>query len=453
MKIIIVGAGEVGSYLSQVLSDADHDVTLIESFNNVADEIEDHLDVRVIRGNGAEAKFLKLANIESCDYFLAMTPFDQVNMVACALAKNMGAKYTIARIHDEVYTDNSIVNYQEHFGINTLLNPEALTSVEIAKSIRNPERVTLENFARGQVEVQQIEIISGAKVVGKKLKDLLLPSDIRIGYIQKGKEHILTTADTVLEVGDRLTVISSPEKIFEKKAIFTNTAYASTVRVVIYGATETAICLVRRLTNQRFKVRIVEENLRRCKELAEAFPSVTVIHGSATSLRLIEEEQIADADYFIACTKNDEENIMTSLQVKKLGVKNVQIVINKPDYEHLLRSISGYLNIHVAVSPRKATANEILKVVSDKMYTVVGSIEDSNIVYLEVNVPENSSVAGKSVREASFPRGTIVAALMDNHGVAKVPGANDIINVHNKLIMILNRSDIETVVEILRQQR
>jgi len=449
MKVIIVGAGEVGSYLCEVLSQQGCDVTLIESFDSVADEIEESFDVRVIRGNGASAKYLKRANVSACDIFLAMTAHDQLNIVACALAHNMGAKNTVARVHDEVYSDNSVVNYQEYFNIDAILNPEALTAVDLAKSIRNPERVILEDFARGQIEVLHMQTTSGAKALGKPLKDLNLPSDIRICYVQRGKEVEIAGADTVLEPGDRITMVGSPERIFEKKRLFSSEDYGGAVRIAIYGATETAVSLVRLLSNTRFKVRIIDPNLHRCKELAESFPNITVINGSATSLRLLEEEQVGSADYFIACTKDDEENIMTSLQAKKLGVKKVQLVINKPDYEQVLRSISGFLDIQVALSPRKATATEILKYISDKKYITVGALEGTEIVHIEVKVPASSLCCGKAIKEMGLPRGMIVAARMCKSGIAKVPGASDIISAGDRLMVILKKSDIGNFLGIL----
>ena len=144
MKIIVVGAGDVGHYLCQVLSEDGHAVTLIEADGERADEAEENLDVRVIRGNGASAKFLSTAGIADCDFLLAMTAFDQLNIVACAIGKKLGAKTTIARVHDQVYADNSLVNYQKQFGIDILINPEALTAVELAKHVRNPERMAVE---------------------------------------------------------------------------------------------------------------------------------------------------------------------------------------------------------------------------------------------------------------------------------------------------------------------
>lgn len=444
MKIILVGAGDVGHYLCQVLSEDGHSVTLIESSDATADDIEENLDVRVVRGNGASAKYIAAAGAAGCDFFMSMTDHDQLNIVSCALANKLGAKTTVARVHDQVYSDNSIVNYQKHFNIDVLINPEALTAVELAKHVRNPERVAIEDFARGQIELQELNISEGSKVIGKTLRDLNIGGGIKICYVERGGEMYLPTAGTKLESGDKITVIGTPEVLLSKRTIFSNETSPTAVRVVLYGATETAISIIRRLSNYRFKVRVIEQNLKKCRELAEAFPSVTVINGSATSLRLLEEEQIGSADYFIACTKDDEENVMTCLQAKKLGVKHVELVINKPDYEQVLQNISGFLDIEATVSPRRVTAYEIRKFVTDRNFTVVGSLKNSGIQFIELKVSQGCSAEGKDVRSLNLPPACIIAAIMDESG-AKVPGAGDVIKTGDRLIIILEKSKVGEV--------
>lgn len=447
MKIIIAGAGDVGHYLCQVLSEDGHAVTLIESEDSTADEIEEHLDVRVVRGNGAEAKCLITSGVQNCDFFIAMTSHDQVNIVACSLARKLGAKTAIARVHDRVYSDTSTVNYQKHFNIDVLINPEALTAIELAKHVRNPERVALEDFARGEIELQEIEISEGAKVEGKQLKDLSLDSAIRIGYIDRDGVLIVPRADTTLLAGDKATVIGTPEILLKYRKIFTNESAQRTTRAVLYGATDTAISVIRRLNNYRFKIRVIDNDLQKCREIAEKFPEVTVINGSATSLRLLEEEQIGSADYFIACTKDDEENVMTCLQAKKLGVAHVELVINKPDYEQVLQNICAYLNIEAIVSPRRVTVAEIKKFVTNKNFTIVGSLRGGAIEFIELKVSPNSQAVGRSLREIPLPPACIIAARVNDSG-AKVPAANDIICADDRLVVILEKEKVAEVANL-----
>lgn len=447
MKIIIVGAGDVGHYLCQVLSEEGHGVTLIEQNDDIAGEIDDNLDVVVIRGNGASAKCLQKAGAQSADFLLAMTAHDQLNIVACSLAARLGTKTAIARVHDEVYADNSVINYKKHFGIDVLINPEALTAIELAKHVRNPERMAIEDFARGQIELQELKIAPDSKVIAKPLKDLKLPAGIKIAYLERGAQPVVPTANTQLEAGDNITIIGTPESILPARRLFSNED-VTPIRVVLYGATETSSAIIRRLSNGRFKIRVIEPDLEKCRALAEIFPNVTVINGNATSLRLLEEEQIGGADYFIACTKDDEENVMTCLQTKKLGVKRVELVINKPDYEQVLQNISGFLDIEAIASPRKVTVVEIKKYLTDKNFTIIGKLRDGGIVFIELKVADGSSGAGKRVRDLRLPPACMIAALMKDDGSARVPGAQDIVNAGDRLIIILNRDIAKQVADI-----
>lgn len=444
MKIVLVGAGNVGYFLCKVLSEDGHSLTLIESSDEIALEAEENLDARIIRGNGASAKYLSMAGVDGADFMIAMTAHDQVNIVACSLAKKLGAKNTIARVHDQVYSDNSIVNYKKHFNVDVLINPEALTAVELAKHVRNPNRVAVEEFAKGQIEAQEMRVSRNSKAIGVPLKELRLSPSVRIGYIERGDTLAVPTADSVLEDGDRITLFGSPDALMTSRKLFTNEELPDNVRIVLCGATETAISIIRRLSNPRFKIRVIEPNLSLCKTLAETFPKITVINGSATSLQLLEEEQIGAADYFIACSKSDEENVMTCLQAKKLGAKHVELVINRPDYERVMQNISSVMNIEAIASPHRATVMEIKKYVNVRNHSIVGSLYEGSVQFMELRVSEKSECAGKSVRQINLPKACIIAALMNENG-AKVPSAEDEICAGDRLVIILDKTQTEAV--------
>ncbi|MGJ3243096.1 MAG: Trk system potassium transporter TrkA [Opitutales bacterium] len=436
MKIIIVGAGEVGYHLSEILSGRDYDVTVIESGDATAQRVDEELNVKVMPGNGSSASVLKQARVEDCDYFLAMTSDDKTNLVSCSLAKALSQKVTtVARIHDQTYADNSIVNYQLHFGIDYLLNPEGLCAVELAKIIRNPGRVAVENFARGQIEVQVVAVSAKSKLVGKSLQELRIDPRLRIGYIQRGDSFELATADARIQAEDQVTLFGPPETLFEARAQFDPGSRPESVRVVIFGGTETAIALIRLLANPRFKIRLIEKEMTTCRQFAERFPNVTVIQGDGTSLRLLEEEQIGSADYFVACTKDDENNIMTSLQASKLGARHVQLMINRGDYQTVLNQLKSTLGVETVVSPRLATANEVVRSLSGETYVELASLAGGQARILEIRVSHNSTAIGRKIRDVKLPRGAVIVALLHKFQ-AKVPGADDTILAGDRLVTI-----------------
>ncbi len=449
MKIIIIGAGEVGYYLSETLSNRGHDVTTIESDPQKCLRMDEELNVRVINGNGSSAGVLDEANISDCEFFLAMTSDDRVNLIASSLAKRLCDKVTtVTRIHDQTYTDNSRINYQLHFGIDNMINPEALSAVELAKAIRNPGRVAVENFARGQIEVQQVRVSKKSKLVGKNLKDIRLDPRLRVGYIQRGESIELATAESVIFADDLLTLFGHPEALFENRPRFDPSSRIESIRVVIFGGTETAIALVRLLTNPRFKIRIIERDRGVCEILAERFPEVTVIHGDATSLRLMEEEQIEGADYFVACTKKDEDNIMTCLQASKLGARHVQLLINKSDYQEVLENLKHTLGLELVVSPRVATANEVMRAISTESAIDLAQLPAGSAKIIEIRIGAGSSAIGKAIRDLQLPRGSVIVALLHKFQ-ARVPGAQDQILAGDRVVAVVKQDQAQALIRHL----
>ena len=449
MKILIVGAGEVGRYLCEILSEEYHDVSVIESDIPLANQIDEELNVRVIKGNGSSAGVLQQADADHCDYFLAMTSDDKTNLISCSIAKALGAGTTIARIHDQTYSDNSILNYQLHFGIDHLLNPEALAAVELAKKIRHPGRVAVENLARGQIEVQQFRVKPKAKVIGKKLADLNLDRRVRIGYVQSGDEQKVAGANTVLREYDYVTLFGPSQILFDVKPLFDPELETEPVRIVLFGGGEASIALVRLLTHPRFKIRILEESKEQCRLLAEKFPKVTVIQGDATSLRLLEEEQVGSADYFIGLTKEDEDNVMTCLQASKLGAKHTMLLVNRADYIEVLERLKSILGVELVVSPRIATANEVVRYTSREPYIELAKLANDSGRIVEIKVGPKSPCAGRKLRDIEWPGDCVIVALMYKSD-AKVPGADDTIEAGARVVAIIHKENTRELVKMLK---
>ncbi|MGF1484568.1 MAG: Trk system potassium transporter TrkA [Opitutales bacterium] len=448
MKILVVGAGDVGSYLSHRLSLEGHEVTVIETAPETAEQTDESMNVRVIHGNGSSATTLMSAGAPKSDFLLALTSDDTTNIVAGSLGKKLGVQQTAARIHDQTFSDNSVLNYQLHFGIDHLLNPEALCAVEIAKAIRNPGRVAVENFARGEIEMQQVRVSKRSRITGKPLKELKIDGNVRIGYIQKTDTVLVPNADTQLEPDDLLTLVGAPTAIFDLKSKFDPETDREPRRVVIFGGTETAIALVRLLKNPRFRIRIIDGREKTCRTLAERFGDVTIIHGSATSLRLMEEEQVGSADYFVACTKDDEDNIMTCLQAAQLGCRHVHLLINKPDYEEVLGQIKGTIGIEQVVSPRLVTGDEMMRLISREPFIELAQLPGSDAKVIQVTVAADSTAANKKIREVGWPRGSVVVALLHKYQ-AKVPGADDTVLPGDRAVVIVQEDQLSNLLALV----
>lgn len=449
MKLVVVGAGEVGRYLSGQLSEQGHDVNVVDADAETCRRIDETFNVRVTHGNGSSASVLRQARVERCDFFMAMTSDDRVNLVASSLAKAVGAKTVLTRIHDTTYADASHFDYQTHFGIDYLINPEMLSAVELANSIRNPARVAVENFAPGQIEAQRFQVDPKSRCVGKNLRDLRLPPQVRIGYISRREEEEVPTADTVLEADDFITAFGSANDLYDFRAKVDPRSTGQYRNIVVLGGSEVAISLLRLLNSTRFRVRIIEKNSEKAQALAMQFPHATLINGDGTELRLMEEEQIGNADYFVASTADDERNILSAVQAHKLGARHVQAILNKSDYEEILFNMKGLLGIETIVSPRIVAATQVLRYLSREPYVELFSFPHQNGRILEFRVKAGSAVDGRALREVSWPPRCVVVALLHKH-LARVPGADDKILADDRVVVITRDENLRDLLRLFR---
>jgi trk system potassium uptake protein TrkA len=450
MKMVVVGAGEVGTYLCSVLSARGNDVTVIDTSEERTRKIDEQFNVKVLHGNGASASVLVEAGVDKADHFLAMTSDDKVNILSCSLAKALGARRTISRIHDQTYIDNAILNYQVQFGIDHMLNPERLCAVELAKRIRNPGRVAVENFARGQVEVQQVRLRRGSRMIGKTVADTNIAPKARIGYIQREGLNEVPTAQTVLQENDLVTLFGAPENLFEVRSKFEPGHGDGDVKVVLSGGGETAISLIRLLAHPRFRIRVLEKDVSICKSLSESFEQITVINGDATSVRVLEEEQISGTHYFVACTKDDENNIVTCLQASKMGAQHVQAVINKGDYEDVIETLRSSVGIEQIVSPRIATANEVLRYISPTPCIELGQLQEGGGTIVEIHVSEGSPAAGMTLRQIAWPAHCVVTAIQHRYE-ARLATADEMIQPGDRVLLITRQENIPVLRDLLHK--
>ena len=233
-----------------------------------------------------------------------------------------------------------------------------------------------------------------------------------------------------------VTLFGHPEALFNMRERFDPKQKTELTRVVLFGGSETAINLIHLLKNPRFKIRVIEKDKTRCRQLAERFPHIAVINGDATSVRLLEEEQIGSADYFVACTKDDEENILTCIQASKLGAEHVQLLINKGDYDDLLGMLQTRLDIEVAVSPRRTIADFMLRNLSGESVSTLAEMPDGGRI-LELRISHSSPAIGKTIKEIHLPRGCLLVALLHKFK-AKVPAADDTILAGDHVVVIVS---------------
>ncbi|MDB4425377.1 NAD-binding protein [Akkermansiaceae bacterium] len=248
MNIIIVGAGEIGRHLAIELSRQEHTVSVIESDAVQASELQGEIEGKVVIGDGSSVNTLAEANIGDCELFLALTSENSVNLMCASMVKSMGVERVISRVHPGLQREEWLFDFRGHFGIDHIFSSERLAAIELAKFIRNPDSLVVEEIARGRIELQQVRVSSKSEVVGEPLKSLKFPANTRVALVSRDNSHEVANADTVLEGGDIVTVFGAPHKLRQLVGLLQKEIHLKDgPRVVIFGGGEYGFSLAQML--------------------------------------------------------------------------------------------------------------------------------------------------------------------------------------------------------------
>jgi trk system potassium uptake protein len=448
VNIIIVGAGEVGKHLAQSLSTQLHNITLIDHSEEVTAALHEKLDASVVIGNGTSATVLAENNVADCELFLAITSHDNTNLAAASIAKSMGAKRTIARVHASIERGEWLFNYREHFGIDYLFSTERLAAVELAKFIRNPEGMVTEEIARGRIELQQMVVSGSSKLIDQPLSSLNLPNGVRIAAIFRNKGNIIPGGDDHLEADDLVTLFGEPARITEiKPLIDPEVSHQGEQNIVIFGGGEYALALAEMLEGTTAKIRIMEKSESECKRLSNLLQDTVIINGDATSLQQLREEQVGEADFFIAVSSDDEDNVMTCLQAKSLGTEYCLTLIHRPDIANAVYRNRERLGLLGAVSPRLASNRDLLRFVETEKFHNIAQLQ-ANVEVIQLTLKEEAFVVGKQVSSIEWPKGGALVGLVREQ-LSIVPSGEDELAAGDAVYVIVTPESQKAFVKLL----
>ncbi len=333
MNIIIVGAGEIGRHLAACLAGEAHRISLIEADRDLAEDLEAALDAKVIHGDGTSVSDLADADVGECELFLAMSASNTVNMMSCSIAKSMGVAKVVSRVHPSLQREEWLFDFRGHFSVDHIFSSERLAAIELAKFVRNPDSLVIEELARGRIELQQVKVGPHSGMVHCSLRDLKTPEGVRVAVISRGERTTVPTADSKIEEGDLITIFGEPRKLRDFAAkLQGKVERAEKMRVVIFGGNEYGFSLAQMLESIDCTVRVFERNPELCASLADRLSNATIINADATVVAELEEEQVGKADFFISTSTDDEDNVMSCLQAHTLGVKSCLTLIHRADY-------------------------------------------------------------------------------------------------------------------------
>ncbi len=436
MNIIICGAGEVGTHAAEVLSSQGHRITVIDTSAERLRTLGENLDVATFEGDCAFAETLRDAGAANADLLVAATSDDAINMLSASIAKALGVGRVIARVHRGTYFEQRGLNYQKHFGIEALICPEFATATAIARTIRNPAALAIEHFARGKIEMEEFKIDSTSEAIGRTLAELHLPAGTRIGAVARDKSVFIPDAQTRLAPGDSIVMVGNADVFEETRKLF-RVEPARRKKVVIMGGPFMAVWLCRILKHRDWSIRLFERDREKAMQLAERLDWVTVLNADPTERNVFQEEQLGQADVFIALVDDDEDNIIGCVLAKSQGVDRVIAVVQRSNYIDLL----SHIGVDHPFSPRVVAAKEIEQMIDDHPVRVLATLFAGKIDAYRVRVSEDASVLGKTLRDLKIAPDFVLAAIRRGEDVW-VPGAEDIIQ-EGDIVLVIGRHGME----------
>ena len=453
MKIIVIGAGKVGCTLATQLVKEGHEVVVMDTNQERLDELQNRIDIMTLCGNGASKEYLAEAEVDTSDLVIAATSADEVNILSCFIARQIGATKTIARVRNPEYR-NQLELMKEELGLSMIVNPELSAANEISKILRFPSANDVETFCRGHVELVEYTIGKGCPICNLALKDIYMKYKIRvlICAVRRGEDITIPKGDFVLHEGDKINITASPKNIhdfFEAIGSFKRPVKS----VMIVGGSMIAYYLANQLIDMNIDVKIVEQNTRRCEELSEMLPKASIVCANATEKDILLEEGIMDFDGFVALTGLDEMNIIYGMYAKTKDVGKVITKVHHLSFPEVIES-SG---IESVISPKLITAERISSYVraiqnsySKNKVESLRRIVDNRIEALEFIVRDDGEFVDVPLKDLSIKSNVLVAAIVRN-GHAIIPSGFDVIKKGDSVVVITpDIASIEELNDILR---
>ena len=451
MKIIILGAGQVGSSVAANLVNEDNDITLVDINPSALQSISERFDLRTITGVASHPSILEKAGARDAEMILAVTNCDEINMIACQVAYTLFHTPTkIARIREIEYLKNHPLFAQEALPVDVLISPDRLVTEQIQKLIKHPGALQVLDFADGKAQMVVIKASYSGVLEGlslRELKEKLKDIEYKIAIIYSSGKPVIPNADTIINTDDEIFFVSS-QKSMNKLLQQIRIKDKPLKNIMISGGGNIGLRLAESLENE-YKIKLLELDSKKASHAAEKLKNTIVLHGDATDEELLNEENIDGSDVFCALTNHDEVNIISSMLAKRLGARKVMALINRAAYVDLVQSNT----IDIAISPQQATIGSLLAHVRKGDVVLVHSLRRGAAEAIEAIAHGNESsskVVGKRIQDIDLPQGTTIAAVVrgDNVLMAK---KKTIIETNDHVILILSNKKHVKKVESLFQ--
>jgi len=442
LKVIVIGAGEVGFHTARKLASENKDVVVIDKDYGALKRIIEHLDVQTLEGSGSNPKILEQAGIRNSDIMLAVTDSDEVNIIACVFANTLAPNLTkLVRIRNEDYIDFHADSAGDIFDIGKVINPDVEVVKTIERLISIPDAEDISEFSEGKIKLIGFRMEKGP-LVGNRLshlKETIGEIDFVVAAIVRGERLIIPSGVDVIQPGDLVYFVCGEGGI-PRIMQYMETHTKPIHNILIIGGGNIGYRLAQRLEKRGLHLKLIEKDSDRCLFLAQTLDKTLILKGDGTDQELLQEENVAGMDMVVSLTGNEETNILTSLLSKNLGAKKAVALIDKFAYFPLVRAIG----IENTVSPRQSAIDSILRYMRRGKVISAASIKGEEAEALEAIALEKSDIVGKSLKELRLPKGTLVLSIQRGDEII-FPSGDSVIRPRDRIIIFSTRKNIARV--------
>lgn len=445
MKIIIVGAGDVGFHLAKKLSEENQDVLLIDRDPDKVRRITENLDAQVIQGSGTSPKILRTSGVADADMLVAATDSDEVNLVACLLARNLNNYLLkIARIRNPEYLEEKELFNKDLLGIDHIINPESVMVETICNLMVVPAASDVIDFVEGRVKLVGITVQPDSPFVGRRLLSFgEMQEKVLIGAIMRGDKVLIPRGEDTIQASDLLYLVVRADQLSAVFQFF-GLEHRELRRVMIVGAGATGTALATALDRTGINVKIIDKDARQCLALAEQLGKITIINGDGTDRDLLQEENVDGVDFFVAITGDEESNVLISLLGKGLGAQKTITRIDKLSYMPLVSAIG----IDTIISSRLSAIRAILQYIRRGKIISVAPLKGEHAEAIEAEALETSGIVNVPLAEVKFPRGSLLGAVVRN-GEIIIPRGDTVIMPGDRIIIFALRKVLPKLEKLL----
>jgi trk system potassium uptake protein TrkA len=445
MRVIIVGAGEVGSNIAASLADS-HDVVVIDVDPEKVVELTYSNDVLAIEGDGTSLEILEDAGIDQADMLIASTDDDETNLVTCGTAKTAGDIFTIARVRNANFLD-TWTQSEGAFGVDFMVSTNLLTANDIVRVIGLPAAIDVDPFAGGLVQMAEFEVMAESEIAGQTVEEADKFEALTFAALVQDGDVVIARGQTRIEAGNRVIVIGSPDSVQAFSRTVAPAEGSDEARdTVVAGGSDIGYHTAKLLEDRGLKPRLIEHDADRCRQLAEDLPATIVMEHDATDVDFLVGEHIDRADAVIAATDSDEKNLLVSLLAKNIGVDRTVAVVEEGQYASLFEAVG----IDVAINPREATAEEIVRFTQEGQVENLSLIEGRQAEVIEIEVDEGSVLTGRPIHESSteLPSDVVIGAITRDQEFI-VPRGDTVIETGDHVVLFVAGDVLSAVFELV----